>query len=272
VIISVEMRLQKFLALQATNSRRKAEELIVAGIVSVNGIVAKIGTCIDPEIDVVAVDGIGVSNKVAICKKQPLVLVMNKPSRCVCSHSDNYNPKTIFDFIPKEFSKKKLMFCGRLDKETEGMIIVTDDGDIAQKLTHPSYGIKKHYEVMVSQPPSDKVIRQLTNGIEDDGEFLRFDKIVSIGRGYMKNYAFEVVLCQGKKNEIHRAFEHFGIFVKKLKRIRIGNLSLHGLAPGKCRKLTDLEIKKLIGGTPKLCVAPLHFHENGSPQKFIGNR
>jgi 23S rRNA pseudouridine2605 synthase len=106
VIISVEMRLQKFLALQTTNSRRKAEELIVAGIVSINGMVAEIGTCIDPEIDVVAVDGVGVSNKVAICKKRPLVLLMNKPSGCVCGHSDSYNPKTIFDFIPKEFSKK----------------------------------------------------------------------------------------------------------------------------------------------------------------------
>jgi 23S rRNA pseudouridine2605 synthase len=250
VIISIEMRLQKFLALQTTNSRRKAEELIVAGIVSVNGMVAKIGACIDPETDVIAIDGVGVSNKIAIYKRQPLILAMNKPSGCVCSHSDSYNPKTIFDFIPKEFNKKKLMFCGRLDKETEGMVIVTDDGDIAQKLTHPSYGIKKHYEVMVSQPPSDKVIRQLINGIEDDGEFLRFDKIVSIGRGYMKNYAFEIVLSQGKKNEIHRAFEHFGIFVKKLKRIRIGNLNLHGLAPGKCKKLTDLEIKKLFGDIP----------------------
>jgi 23S rRNA pseudouridine2605 synthase len=242
------MRLQKFLALQTTNSRRKAEELIVSGIVSVNGEIAKIGACIDPETDVVAVDGIRVSNKAAICKKQPLILIMNKPSGCVCSHGDSYNPETIFDFIPKEFSKKKLMFCGRLDKETEGMIIVTDDGDIAQKLTHPSYGIKKHYEVLVSQSPSDKVIHQLVKGIENNGEFLKFDKIVSIGRGHMKNFVFEIVLSQGKKNEIHRAFEHFGIFVKKLKRIRIGNLSLHGLIPGKCRKLTDLEIKKLLNG------------------------
>jgi pseudouridine synthase len=248
VIIQVEMRLQKFLALQTTNSRRKAEALIVAGIVSVNGAIAKIGTRIDPAIDVVSVEGIGISNKVAICKKQPLILVLNKPSGYVCSHADTYNPRTIFDFIPKEFSKKKLMFCGRLDKETEGMVIITDDGDIAQKLTHPSYGIKKHYEVMVSQSPSDKVMRQLVNGIEDDREFLKFDKIISVGRGYMKNYTFEVVLSQGKKNEIHRAFEHFGIFVKKLKRIRIVNLSLYGLAPGKWRKLTNLEIKNLLNG------------------------
>ncbi|MDR2778980.1 MAG: rRNA pseudouridine synthase [Puniceicoccales bacterium] len=240
------MRLQKFLALQITNSRRKAEELIVSGIVSVNGEIAAIGTCIDPETDVVAVNGIRVSNKAAIYKKQPLILIMNKPSGCVCSHADTYNPETIFDFIPKEFSKKKLMFCGRLDKETEGMIIITDDGDIAQKLTHPSYGIKKHYEVLISQPLPDKVIRQLIKGIEDNGEFLKFDKIISIGRGCMKNFVFEIVLSQGKKNEIHRAFEHFGMFVKKLKRIRIGHLSLRGLALGKCRKLTDLEIKTLL--------------------------
>jgi 16S rRNA U516 pseudouridylate synthase RsuA-like enzyme len=101
------MRLQKFLALQTTNSRRKAEELITSGNVRVNGEIAKIGTRIDPETDLVAVDGVRVSNRSGIYDKTPLLLVMNKPSGCVCSHGDRYNPSTIFNFIPKKFTKEK---------------------------------------------------------------------------------------------------------------------------------------------------------------------
>ncbi|MDR2737669.1 MAG: rRNA pseudouridine synthase [Puniceicoccales bacterium] len=240
------MRLQKFLALQTTNSRRKAEELIRAGLVTINGEVAKIGVCIDPEVDSIAVNGQKISSKCACWKKSPLVLVMNKPSGCVCSHADRYNGETIFDFIPREFCKKKLMFCGRLDKETEGMVIITDDGDFAQKLTHPSFGVKKHYEVALSRPLTTNVLQRLLHGVEDGGEFLKFDKVIPIGHGNAKNLTFEIVLSQGRKNEIHRMFERFGIFVKWLKRVRIGNLGLRGVSPGRCRKLEEKEIPLLF--------------------------
>ncbi|MDR1432724.1 MAG: rRNA pseudouridine synthase [Puniceicoccales bacterium] len=240
------MRLQKFLALQAVNSRRKAEKLIIAGAVSVNGKIAQIGASVDPSEDAVTVDGNTISNVPAQQHVQPLVLMLNKPAGCVCSHGDAYNRETIFDLVPKEFCRKKLMFCGRLDRETEGMIILTDCGDFAQKLTHPSFGIKKHYEALLSRPLPLGIGRLMVNGIEDSGEFLKFDKIISIGRGNMKNFAFEVVLSQGKKNEIHRVFAHFGIFVQKLRRIRIGGLNLKGVSPGRCRKLSAQEVKKLL--------------------------
>ena len=240
------MRLQKFLALGAVNSRRKAEELIVAGAVTVNGETAQIGACIDSAVDAVAVNGNTIPSGMMPRQGQPLVLMLNKPAGYVCSHGDKYNAKTIFDLVPREFGKKKLMFCGRLDKETEGMVILTDSGDFVQRLSHPSFGIKKHYEVILSRPLPENIGRLLLKGIEDGGEFLKFDKIIPIGRGTMKNFAFEVVLSQGKKNEIHRAFERFGIFVKKLKRIRIGGLNLKGVSPGRCRRLTAQEVGKLL--------------------------
>jgi 23S rRNA pseudouridine2605 synthase len=240
------MRLQKFLALQTVNSRRKAEALIVTGAVTINGNIAKLGDCVDPTIDTIAVDGNVISSRAAIVKHPPLVLAMNKPGGCVCSHADRYNSRTIFDFIPKEFCNKKLLFCGRLDKDTEGLIIITDDGSLAQQITHPSCGLKKHYEVVISRPLTKNITTLLLRGIEDDGEFLKFEKIIPIGRGTMKDLIFEVVLSQGRKNEIRRAFEHFGIFVKNLKRTRIGGLRLTGISPGRCRRLTEKEISQLL--------------------------
>jgi 23S rRNA pseudouridine2605 synthase len=213
----------------------------------VNGQVAKLGTSIDPESDVVAVLENVISNKVALAKTLPLVLLMNKPTGYVCSHADRYNPTTIFNLIPKEFIRKKLMFCGRLDKETEGMLIITDSGNLAQQITHPSFGIRKHYEVTLSRPLPENAYRLLLNGIEDAGDFIKFDKIIPIGRGRVKNLVLEIILSQGKKNEIRRAAEHFGVFVKKLKRVRMGGLSLRGVAVGKCRKLLEKEIEMLLG-------------------------
>ena len=103
---------------------------------------------------------------------------------------------------------------------------------------NPSNGIRKRYEVVVSRRPTEKTLWKAIRGINDGGDFLKFEKITQIGRENMKNLVFEVELAQGKKNEIDRAFEHFGIFVKNLKRTRIGNLALRGISLGRCKKLT----------------------------------
>jgi 16S rRNA U516 pseudouridylate synthase RsuA-like enzyme len=126
------MNMQQFLAL----------ETVFSGIVSVNGKIIKTGACIVSEIDVAAVDGIRISNKGAIREQQLLLLIVNKPSGCVCSHVDRHNPEINFDFVPKECSKKKLLSCGSVEKETERIIMGIDDSDIARKLTHPSDGRK----------------------------------------------------------------------------------------------------------------------------------
>ena len=120
------------------SSRRNCEAAIISGEVAINGVIAKIGTCINPETDVVSWNGQTVSyNKVFENRKDPLAIVLNKPRGYVCSHFDRYNKRTIFDLIPKEFAKGKLLFCGRLDKDTEGMLIITNDGNFAQMVTHP---------------------------------------------------------------------------------------------------------------------------------------
>ena len=161
------MRLQKFLAMCTDFSRRNCEAAIISGEVTVNGVIAKIGTYINPESDVVSWNGQTVSYKVFENRKDPLVIVLNKPRGYVCSHFDKYNKRTIFDLIPKEFAKGKLLFCGRLDKDTEGMLIITNDGNFAQMVTHPSNGIRKRYEVIVSRRPTDEILRKAIRGIND---------------------------------------------------------------------------------------------------------
>ena len=112
---------------------------------------------------------------------------------------------------------------------------------------NPSNGIRKRYEVVVLRRPTEEILWKAIRGINDGGDFLKFEKITQIGRGNMKNLVFEVELAQGKKNEIHRVFEHFWIFVKNLKRTRTGNLALRGISLGRCKKLTPKGIYLLLG-------------------------
>lgn len=240
------IRLQKFLALHNIASRRKAELLISDGQVTVNGEVAKLGDSVDPAKDIVCLNGAKLSAKPALEKKNPLVLMLNKPCGYVCSHNDPAHDKTVFDLLPPALRNQRILYCGRLDKDTQGMLIFTNDGDFAQKLTHPSSNIKKRYEVVISRQLDIKLKEKMLDGIEDDGEFLRFEKIFQIGKGNMQGKMFEIILKQGHKNEIRRMFEHFGYFVEHLRRVQIGNLVMRGVSPGNSRKLTPKEIGMLF--------------------------
>jgi 23S rRNA pseudouridine2605 synthase len=241
------MRLQKFLAHCGLCSRRKAEDLIVSSCVTINGEIAAVGDSVNIGEDTVRVNGkkIGLDATPAQ-PKVPLVLMLNKPKGYVCSHRDKFNERVIFDLIPRQYCKNRLLFCGRLDKDTTGLILLCDDGEFVQKISHPSSCVKKHYEVVISRPLSDEVKSKFFRGINDRGEFIKFDKMFSTGRGDLKNMSFEVVLSQGKKNEIHRMFEHFGYFVQKLHRSRVGHLRLRGLSPGACRRLSETEVELLF--------------------------
>ncbi len=240
-----KIRLQKFLSHQGLCARRKAEDLIRSSCVIVNEKIANVGDLVDPEKDIIKVNNIKIKNKLHNLQS-PLVIMLNKPKGYVCSHCDKFNEKTIFDLIPRTFMKHKLMFCGRLDKDTTGLMILSDSGDFVQKLSHPSSNIKKHYNVILSHPLHDNIKQKLLQGVLDKKEFLKLDKLIPIGRGQLKDQAFEVVLSQGKKNEIHRLFEHFGYFVKKLQRIRIGKLLLKGVSIGNCKQLSQKEIELLF--------------------------
>ncbi|MDR2436104.1 MAG: rRNA pseudouridine synthase [Puniceicoccales bacterium] len=241
------MRLQKFLAHCGLCSRRKAEDLIVSSCVTINGEVASVGDSVDIGEDAVRVNGKKIGLGVTPAQsKVPLVLMLNKPKGYVCSHNDKFNEKVIFDLVPRQYCKNRLLFCGRLDKDTTGLILLSDDGEFVQKISHPSSCVKKHYEVVISRPLSGEVKSKFFQGVNDRGEFIKFDKMFPMGRGDLKNMVFEIVLSQGKKNEIHRMFGHFGYFVQKLHRSRVGHLRLRGLSPGTCRRLSEAEIGLLF--------------------------
>lgn len=240
-----KVRLQKFLSHQGVCSRRKAEELIASACVFVNDIPAIIGATINPQKDIVKINGVQLKNERPF-QREPSVLMMNKPKGYVCSHNDKFNEKTIFDLLPPKFARQKWLFCGRLDKDTTGLIILADDGSFVQRLSHPSANIQKHYELILSRPLEASIRTRLLRGVVDKGEFIKLDKLISIGKGRLKNKIFEAVLSQGRKNEIHRIFEHFGYFVEKLQRTKIGKLILKGVAPGHCRQLSSDEVSLLF--------------------------
>ena len=225
-------------------SRREAERKIEDGSVIVNGKPAQIGQSVDPDTDVVEVDGIRLKGPVA----ERVVLAMNKPKGCVCTNSDPFGARTVFEILPEPYSKMKLFCCGRLDKNTEGLLILTNDGEFANKLTHPSSGIVKRYRALLNRDFDGALIPVLTRGVVCDGEKLHAERILRDNTPGVSDSArrVEVWLHQGRKREIRRMFEAVGYFVKELKRYQIGKYVLRGLASGACKPLGKAEIAKLM--------------------------
>lgn len=142
------MRIQKYISQCGICSRRAAEEKILEGAVTVNGELASIGQDVDPERDRVEVDGVAARGVVS----EKTTLAMNKPKGYLCSNSDPFDAKTVFDLLPPPFDKMKLFCCGRLDKNSQGLLILTNDGELANRITHPSSGIIKRYRVLLNRP------------------------------------------------------------------------------------------------------------------------
>lgn len=211
------MRLNKFLSEAGIASRRKADEIISEKRVKVNGIVVDIGTTINPDTDVVSVDG-------KIVKRQAYVYIaFYKPKGCTTTLSDPHAKLTVKDFLPK---KLNVFPVGRLDKDAEGLLLLTNDGDFSFNITHPKFGIKKEYEVLLTRPLKKEEADKMTEGIESDGDIL---KVVSVS---INDRMARVVMTEGKKREVKRLFRALGIRVLSLKRVRIGNLRLGNLKPG----------------------------------------
>jgi len=212
------MRLNKFLSEAGIASRRKADEIISEKRVKVNGIVADIGTTINSDTDVVSVDG-------KIVKRQDYVYIaFYKPKSCTTTLYDPHAKLTIKDFLPK---KLNVFPVGRLDKDAEGLLLLTNDGDFTFNITHPKFGMEKEYEVLLSRPLKKEEADKMTEGIESDGDILR------AGSVSVNEKMANVVMAEGKKREVKRLFRAFGIKVLSLKRVRIGNLRLGNLKPGK---------------------------------------
>jgi pseudouridine synthase len=195
--------------------------------------------------DHVSVDGKNIKAKPI---RQRWVLMLNKPRGVVCSHGDpKHRERTVFDFIPKEYRKERLLFCGRLDKDSQGMLLLTNDGEFVQKLTHPRSDITKIYRVSLQHAMNAQELKRMEGGIDDAGERLVAEKVclLSSGDGELR-CCLEIHLKQGRKREIRRMVEALGNRVHRLKRVQIGRLKMKGVAPGKIRLLDEKEIALLF--------------------------
>jgi pseudouridine synthase len=229
--------LQKFLADAGVASRRASEQIITEGRVSVNGDpVTELGKKVNPLHDRVAVDG------KPIRAKRKIYLALNKPRGLVCSKKDELGRATIYELLPKEWDH--LHSVGRLDFNSEGLLFLTNDGELSLRLTHPRYGVKKKYIATVDGPVDDAMLRTFERGIFSEGEKLKAEKARLISGGAQS--VVELELAEGKNREVRRMFESQSRTVKKLQRIQIGKIKLGELKPGKWRTLTEPEIKSLL--------------------------
>ncbi len=229
------IRLQKFIAESGYSSRRKAEELIIKGKVKVNDkVITELGTKINPT-DIVIIDGLKLE------KEDKEYYLFNKPRGVVSTTSDDKKRKTIIDYFEGD---KRLYPVGRLDYDTTGLIIVTNDGEFANLLTHPKNDIEKVYIAKVTPIIKGEHIRALKQGIMLDGTLTIPDR-VKLKTTEKNTSIVEITIHEGKNHVVKRMFESIGFEVLKLTRIRIAFLTLEGLISGKKRKLKPKEIKKL---------------------------
>ena len=236
-------RLQKLLAQAGIASRRHAEEMILAGRVRVNGkVITELGAQADPAHDKIIVD----NQPVAIESKAYYIL--NKPRNYISDRDDTADLKTALDLVP---DGRRLFAAGRLDLMSEGMLLLTNDGELANRLTHPRYEHEKEYLALVFGSPDDKVIERLERGILYDGEWLRADSAGRAGRNQTYGEAgrdetwLRIILHEGKKRQIRHMCAALGHPVKRLIRVRIGPLKLANLKVGEWRKLSQDEIAQL---------------------------
>lgn len=227
----MQERLQKFISQAGIASRRHAEELIVAGKVKVNGRrVSELGTKVDPDFDRVEVDG------KKITQQKLIYLVLNKPKRYVTTRHDPRARRTVFDLLPKEL-RNVVWPVGRLDFNTEGLLIFTNDGELTQQLTHPSREHEREYEAVLDKELSSGRIEKLEQGMIIDGKKTAPAKVRTNGA------TVYITIHEGWNRQVRKMFSAFGYTVRNLRRIRIGNLKLGDLEVGKYKFLTRKELE-----------------------------
>lgn len=228
------MRLNRYLAAAGVGSRRHCDELIAAGRVRINGEVCTDFSAQPGERDHVKVDGR------LVHVDPPLTIMLHKPAGFVSTRKDPHARDTIFDLLPANFGK--LFNIGRLDAQSEGLLLLTNDGNLAQRLTHPRYKIDKEYEVTLDKAWNPELTLKLTKGITLDGERARIERVHA-----MTSTKLHVVLRQGINRQIRRMFEAVGYRVKRLVRLRVGPLRLGDLPRGHWRILSKRELQGLSG-------------------------
>lgn len=236
--MSESLRLQKFLSQCGVASRRAAEQLILNGKIRVNGVtVRELGTKIDPQIDKVSYQG-----KILSSDQDFSYILFHKPRGCLVTRRDPQERKTVYHLLPPMHDSIKTV--GRLDFDSEGLLLFTNDGELAYRLTHPSYEIDKVYEVQLNRLPDAAMIRKLEQGIVLDEERTSPAKIKTLST-HGKEIWCSIQIHEGKKRQVRRMFEWAGVKVLRLIRVRLGNLDLGHLKTGKWRDLTAQEVLKL---------------------------
>lgn len=232
-------RLQKFLARAGLGSRRGCETLITTGRVRINGAPARtLGVRVDPGRDVVAVDGERVRPP-----RRTLSLVVHKPAGCVTTLRDPEGRPVVSALVP-ERGLPRLFPVGRLDFDAEGLLLLTNDGELAERLTHPRYGVARTYHVKVKGQPDAAALGRLVRGVAHDGERLRAAQATLVRRT-PANAWLAIVVTEGRHHQVKRLCEAIGHPVLRLQRVRFGPLVLGDLAPGRWRPVTPAEAEAL---------------------------
>lgn len=246
------VRVQKFIADAGVCSRRAAEALIVQGEVWVNGKTATPGQKITPGVDKVTVSG----KPVRVTAQPRITVAVHKPRGLVCSNDDPHHAATVFELLPRELSKFRFFCAGRLDLDSEGLVILTTDGDLANRLMHPSNVVVKRYHVMLKAPFPSGRLPQLIRGVTIEGERLKVERAALINADASGSATdLDVHMHHGKKREIRQLFMTLGFDVKRLRRYQIGALQLKGIPLRAGKILSTREIESLFHN-PKTPRAP----------------
>lgn len=232
------MRLNRYLSQCGVASRRGAEQIILEGRVSINGhVIKELATQVSPE-DKVIVDGSPVR------AEAPVVIAVNKPKGYLCSRGDTHDRMTIYDLLP--LKHQNLHHVGRLDKDSEGLILMTNRGDLSHRIIHPSQGAEKEYEVVTDKPMAQETMAKLVKGMLTEEGHARAE------RAWLDTaYRAHVVLKQGLKRQIRLMFYQLGFEVERLTRTRIGWLQLRGLPKGGWKELSATEAERFFKEAPE---------------------
>jgi 23S rRNA pseudouridine2605 synthase len=228
------IRINRFLASAGLGSRRRVEELVLQGRVTINGQpVRDLGARVDPERDRVRVGG-----RVVQPPRRVVYLILHKPVDCLTTTRDPEGRRTIYDYL--RGAPMPVLPVGRLDRMSEGLLLLTNDGPLAFRLAHPGYRVERVYRLWLSGEIDDGVVRRFKAGVRIGGHLTKPSEVSVVHRSE-KRTVLEIVLLEGKNREIRRMCENLHLRVQRLARIRFGNLSLRGLGPGEWRLLGERE-------------------------------
>ncbi|MGB9600805.1 MAG: pseudouridine synthase [Myxococcota bacterium] len=233
----MKIRINKFVAGAGYASRRRVDELIIEGRIKVNGKpVLEPGIMIDPEVDIVTIDGEVISEE-----KEKVYILLNKPPKTICSSYDDKGRRTVIDLVN---SRVRVFNVGRLDYDAEGVLLLTNDGELANMLTHPRYRVEKVYHVKIKGVMSPLKLMELKKGIHLRDGFIKPASVKVIKSTGINSWV-EIVLNEGKYHEVKRLFEYIGYDVIRLKRVEFAGLRVDDMPVGAYRELSPKEVKRL---------------------------